>query len=552
MAKPTIITVDDDAQVLSAIHLDLRQKYGSEYRIMRALSGAEALGAVKEIKLRNEEVALFLVDQRMPEMSGTEFLVEAIPLFPKARKVLLTAYADTEAAISSINKVGLDYYLMKPWDPPQENLYPVLDDLLDDWSATFRSPFEGIRVVGTQWSPLVHEIKDFFSRHQVPYKWLDAERDPEAVSLVGAAGDDPLLPIVVFPDGKALQQPKVGDLAGLIGLQTAASLPYYDLVIVGGGPAGLAAAVYGSSEGLGTLLIEKAATGGQAGGSDRIENYLGFPRGISGADLARRATTQAKRLGAEILTTAEAVGVRVEDPYRYVTLSDGVELSCGALVIATGMTVRKLDIPGYERFNGAGVYYGAAVSEASYYEGKRVLVVGGANSAGQGAMLLSEYADQVSVLVRGTSIEAKMSQYLVDQIMATENIDVVLETEVVDVEGSETVERVTLVDHSSGEKREVEASALFIFTGGQPHSNLVEGVVETNKKGFIYTGHDLYRDGSWPSSWKLDRDPFLLETSVPGIFAAGDVRHGVVRRVASAVGQGSICVSFVHRYLAGI
>jgi thioredoxin reductase (NADPH) len=550
MAKPTIVCVDDDPQVLAAIQRDVRGKYGSEYRIVRAASGAEALGAIKTVKLRGDAVALFLVDQRMPEMSGTEFLEEAMEIHPGARKVLLTAYADTSAAIDAINTVGLDHYLMKPWDPPEEHLFPILDDLLDDWQATYRSPYEGIRLVGSQWSPLVHDIKDFFSRSQIPYRWLDAEKDASAAPYIEAAGEDVSLPLVVFNDGEVISQPTKLQLAEKVGQQTKAKAPFYQLVIVGGGPAGLAASVYGASEGLNTLLLERASMGGQAGGTDRIENYLGFPKGISGADLARRASAQSSRLGAEVLTAAEVASIRVEGDYKYLLMEDGTELSCHAVVISTGMTIRKLNVPGYERFNGAGVYYGAAISEAANYRGKHVLVVGGANSAGQGAMLLSEFADKVTVVVRGDSLEAKMSQYLVDQINGTENVEVLLSTAVAAVEGDETVERVTLT--AEGIDHELEASALFIFAGAVPHSDLVAGVVETNKAGFIYTGPDLFRDGKWPASWKLDRDPFLMETSVPGIFAAGDVRHGVVRRVASAVGQGSVVVSFVHQYISEV
>ncbi len=550
MAKPTIVCVDDDPQVLAAIQRDVRSRYGSDYRIVRASSGAEALTAVKALKLRGDAVALFVADQRMPEMSGTEFLEEAIDLYPGARKVLLTAYADTSAAIAAINTVGLDHYLMKPWDPPEEHLYPILDDLLDDWQATYRSPYEGLRLIGSQWSPLVHDIKDFFSRSQIPYQWLDAEKDPAARPFIEAAGEDVPLPLVVLNDGGVISQPTRLQLAETIGQHTKASAPFYQLIIIGGGPAGLAASVYGASEGLGTLLVERAAMGGQAGGTDRIENYLGFPKGISGADLARRASAQSTRLGAEVLTAAEVASIRVEGDYKYVVMEDGTELSCNAVVISTGMTIRKLNVPGYERFNGAGVYYGAAISEAANYRDKHVIVVGGANSAGQGVMLLSEFADKVTVVVRGDSLEAKMSQYLVDQINSTDNVEVLLSTTVTTVEGDETVERVTL--NTNGTEHEVEAAALFIFAGAVPHSELVAGVVETNKAGFIYTGPDLFRDGKWPTSWKLDRDPFLMETSVPGIFAAGDVRHGVVRRVASAVGQGSVVVSFVHQYISEV
>jgi thioredoxin reductase (NADPH) len=475
---------------------------------------------------------------------------EAGKLYPEARKVLLTAYADTEAAIASINTIGLDYYLMKPWDPPEQNLYPVLDDLLSDWLATVPLPYDGIRVAGTLWSASCHNTKDFLARNQIPYQWLDIEKDAQARELVeGLENEQHRLPVVFFPDGSVLVDPDNRALAEKVGLQTRPKRPFYDLIIVGAGPAGLGAAVYGASEGFRTVLIEKEATGGQAGTSSRIENYLGFPKGLSGADLARRATAQAQRLGAEILTAQEVTGVRVEDPYRFVTLSDGTELSCHALVIATGVSIRQLNVPGIEALNGAGVYYGAALTEAAHYRGQSVFVVGGANSAGQGAMFFSRYASKVTMLVRGSSLEKGMSHYLVDQINGTKNIEVLVRTEVVEMTGQNRLEAITITNKETGESQTVPAAAMFIFVGAVPHTDLVAGVVERNRAGFILTGQDLIRDGCRPKNWKLKRDPFLLETSVPGIFAVGDVRQGAVRRVASAVGQGAMAISLVHQYL---
>ena len=443
MPPPIILTVDDEPQVLNAIERDLRQHYRRDYRVVKAGSGTEALGALRQFKQRNTPVALFLADQRMPEMSGTEFLDEARKLYPEARKVLLTAYADTEAAIASINSIGLDYYLMKPWDPPEQHLYPILDDLLSDWAATVPVPYDGIRVAGTLWSAGSHNVKDFLARNRIPYQWLDIEKDAEARELVeGVNKDRRQLPVLFFPDGSVLVEPDNQTLAEKVGLQTQATQAFYDLVIVGGGPAGLGAAVYGGSEGLRVAMIEKEATGGQAGTSSFIENYLGFPRGLSGADLTRRATAQAQRFGVEILTAQEVTRVRVEDPYRFVLLSDGTELSCHALLIATGVSVRTLELPGVETLTGAGVYYGAAVTEAAHYRDRHVFVIGGANSAGQGAMFFARYASKVTMLVRGSSIEAEMSQYLVDQPLATENIEMLVRTEAVEVKGKEGLESV--------------------------------------------------------------------------------------------------------------
>ncbi len=550
MAKPVIVIVDDEPQVLNAVNRDLRQHYKGEYRFIRAGSGEEALEAVHQLKQRNEMVALFLSDQRMPGMTGTQFLTEALKFYPSARKVLLTAYADTTAAIESINTIGLDYYLMKPWDPPEQHLYPVLDDLLGDWWTTVPIPFEGIRVVGTLWSSTCHNAKDFLARNRIPYQWLDIEQSEEARALIDTLGKEhPTFPVVFFPDGEALENPDLPALANKVGLRTQASQPFYDLIVVGGGPAGLGAAVYGASEGLKTLLIEKEATGGQAGTSSRIENYLGFPQGLSGAELAQRATIQATRLGAEILTALEVKTIRVEDPYKYVLLSNGVELGCKALIICTGVSVKILDVPGIKHLTGAGVYYGAALTEAANYRDQHVFVIGGANSAGQGAMFFSRYASKVTILVRASSLELGMSQYLVDQIAATPNIEVVTRSEVVSVEGAHKLEKISYRNHDSGETITVAALAMFIFIGAVPHTNLVKEVVEMNSAGFILTGPDLVQNGKHPRNWKMPRDPYLLETSVPGIFAAGDARAGSTKRVANAVGEGAVCVRFVHQYL---
>jgi thioredoxin reductase (NADPH) len=552
VAKPLVVAVDDDQQVLAAVARDLRRRYGEDYRIVRATSGPEALEMLDELTGRGDTVALFVVDQRMPEMSGTEFLARVVPDHPDAKKVLLTAYADTDAAIAAINDVGLDHYLMKPWDPPEDHLYPVLDELLEDWRASVPAPYDGIKVVGTRWSPDSYDVKDFLSRNQVPYRFMDVDTEPDARAIAESGGHLAALPLVVFPDGKRLERPDRRMLADHAGFQTSPSASHYDLVIVGAGPAGLGAAVYGASEGLRTAVVERHATGGQAGQSSRIENYLGFPKGISGGDLARRATAQSKRLGAEIVTAVDATGVRVEDPTKIITLNDGSELSCRALLIASGMTIRTLEVPGAEPLIGAGIWYGAAVAEAVTYQGEDVFVIGGANSAGQAAMMLSRFAGTVTLVVRGDSLETKMSQYLVDQIAATPNIRVQLNTQVAAVKGSDHLEKVTLRDRTNGIEETFDASGLFIFIGARPHSELLDGVVLRDEGGFVLTGPDLKVDGAWPSGWPLQRDPYLMETSVPGIFAAGDVRANVIRRVASAVGQGAVAVSLIHKYLEAV
>ncbi len=548
-AKPIIFTIDDEEQVRNAVERDLARHYRKNYRIIKASSGAEALDTLHRLRQRNDTIALFLVDQRMPKMSGTEFLAEALKEYPEARKVLLTAYADTEAAISAINTVGLDHYLIKPWTPAEENLYPVLDDLISDWEATATLPYDGIRVAGTLWSASSHNIKDFLARSQIPYQFLDIERDADARALVERANESThQLPVVFFPDGSVLIEPSLTEVAEKAGLQTQADEPFYDLIVVGAGPTGLAAAVYGASEGVHTLLVDKETPGGQAGTSSRIENYLGFPKGISGADLARRATAQASRLGAEILSAQEVVSVGLRDPYRVVTLANGSELACRAVVIATGVSVQQLDVPGANALAGAGVYYGAAITEAASYKGEHVFVVGGANSAGQGAIFLSQYADQVTMLVR-SSLAKSMSQYLIEQIEGRDNIDVQLGTEIVEVHGKDRLEAITIRDRETGETRQESAAATFVFIGASPHTKMLGDLVELSSAGFILTGPDLFINGERPAGWKLKRDPYLMETSVPGIFAAGDVRDGVIRRVASAVGQGSTTISFVHEYL---
>jgi thioredoxin reductase (NADPH) len=550
MAKPVILMVDDEPQVLNAVERDLRQHFKSDYRYVKSTSGSEALETVKNLKQRNSPLALFLVDQRMPNMTGIEFLAEALRFYPQARKVLLTAYADTEVAIKGINEIELDYYLMKPWEPPEENLYPVLEDLLSDWQSTVPLPYDGIRVAGALWSAHSHTIKDFLARNQIPYQWLDIESDQEAHQLVESVSQEKFqIPVVFFPDGSTLIKPDLRQLAEKTGLYNKASQPFYDLIIIGAGPAGLAAAVYGGSEGLRTIMIEKEATGGQAGTSSRIENYLGFPKGLSGADLARRATTQAKRFGVEILTAEEATGIRIEDPYRYVQLSDGSELAAHTILLATGVNVRHLDAPGVSSLTGAGVYYGAALTEAANYRDRDIFVVGGANSAGQGAMYFSRYARKVTIVVRASSIDKGMSQYLVDQISSTPNIEVMPRTVVDEVRGNGRLEEIVLHNIDSDDNQALPAAAMFIFIGAVPPTGLVANLVDRNRTGFIITGPDLLNDGKRPQGWKLKRDPFFLETSVPGIFAAGDVRQHSVKRVATAVGEGAMAVALIHQYL---
>ncbi len=557
MAKPAIVTVDDDAEVLRAIERDLRRKYANNYRVLRADSGQAALEIVRELKVRNDAAALFLVDQRMPGMSGVEFLEQASALYPSAKRVLLTVYADTDAAIAAINEAGINYYLLKPWDPPEENLYPVLDDVLEDWQANFRPPFEGLRVLGTRWSPASHNIKDFLARNHIPYQWLDietAETDAEVRRLIESLDEEEKhhLPLVIFADGVRLPEPSTADVAERVGLKTRATEEFYDLAIVGGGPAGLAAAVYGASEGLKMVMIERSAPGGQAGESSRIENYLGFPSGLSGGDLARRAVMQAQRFGVEILAPQEVVGARIEGSYKFIKLLDGAEISCHALLLAMGVQWRKLDVPGLERLTGAGVYYGAAQTEAISCQDEDVYVVGGANSAGQAAMQFSKYARRVVMLVRANSLAAMMSQYLIDQIKQTKNIHVEFNTQVKEVHGEERLEAITTLCDVSGETNTLPASSLFILIGAVPNTEWLHGIVERDERGFVLAGADLIREGKRPKNWTLERDPGLLETNVPGVFVVGDVRKGSVKRVASGVGEGSIAVSFIHQYLSKV
>src|SRR5215217_646149 len=605
--RPVLLIVDHDPNVLRAIERDLRQQYGSRFGILKTDSGQRALELVKQLKLRNEALALLLVDQRMPHMSGVVFLEQAMHIFPDAKRVLLTAYADTEAAIRSINKAKIDYYMMKPWDPPQEYLYPILDDLLDDWWASFKHPFEGIRIIGLRWSPKSYEVKYFLARNGIPYQWLDLESDEEArrlVSYVESTSKNKYsnfsnatttttpnssfsvldhnetennnnsvpsirsasslsysssvnsssslhLPLVIFPDGSHMEEPSSSELAEKIGLKTRAQMPFYDIIIIGGGPAGLAAAVYGASEGLSTLLIERQAPGGQAGMSSNIENYLGFPSGLTGSNLARRAVAQAIRFGAEILTPQEAVGIRVDGPYRIVKLRDGTEISCHVVIIACGVSYRNLDgVKGIEKLTGAGVYYGASMVDALSVKGEDVFMVGGANSAGQAAIHFAKYAKTVTLLVRGDTLNKSMSRYLIHQINETPNIRILLNSKVTEVHGENRLEFITITNTQTRQLQTVPTSGLYIFIGAVPHTDAAVGLIERDANGFILTGQDLMQNGHMrPRGWTLDRQPFLLETNVPGIFAAGDVRHGSTKRVATGVGEGSIAVQLALQYL---
>jgi thioredoxin reductase (NADPH) len=556
MNKPVILVVDDDPDVLRAIERDLRSRYRDRCRILRADSGPSAVDLLRRLKDRGEQVALFVVDYRMPQMNGIELLLESVQLYPEAKRTLLTAYADTEAAIKAINEVKLNHYLLKPWDPPERHLYPVLDDLLEEWFSNFRPPYEGLRILGTRWAADSYDIRTFLARNQIPFQWLDADaadRDPEVRAAMNEAGAEDLrLPVAFLQDGSVVHQPSSQQLAELMGLRTRAELQFYDVAIVGGGPAGLAAAVYGASEGLRTVMVEREAPGGQAGLSSRIENYLGFPSGLTGGDLTRRAVAQAKRFGVEIVSPQEVTKMRVDGPYRYLQLSDNTELSCHALLIATGVQWRKLDIPGADRLQGSGIYYGGGTTEAISCRDEDVYIIGGANSAGQAAMFFSRYASRVVMLVRGESLKSTMSQYLIEQIEATPNIEVRTRSRVTEAHGDEHLEAITIASDETGRTECARTSALFIFIGAEPRTNWLDGLVERDARGFILTGPDLLVDGKRPKNWPLDRDPGLLETSIPGTFAVGDVRHGSVKRVASGVGEGSIAIQFVHQYLAKV
>ncbi len=550
MPKPVILAVDDDAAVLGAIERDLRQRYRADYRVMKADSPAAGLQTAKELAARNAQVALFLVDQRMPEMTGLELLAQVTSLHPESRRVLLTAYADTDVAIAGINQIGLDHYLMKPWDPPEQRLYPVLDDLLGEWRARVQPSFDGIRVMGSEWSAASFEAKEFLSHNRVPYQWVDLDRDEQARALAEQlTGDLTHLPIIVFPDGTHLVAPTHTALAAKSGLQTQATRPFYDVIVVGGGPAGLANAVYGASEGLRMVIVESHATGGQAGTSSLIENYLGFPSGVTGADLASRATAQARRFGAEVLAGQAVTSIRREDPYRVVTLADGTELNAYCVLITTGMAARTLNVPGLEVLQGQGVYYGAAMSEAARYRAKDICIVGGANSAGQGALFFSRYARKVTMLVRAGDLLPMMSQYLVDRIRAAPNIEVVTGVEVSAVAGERALELVTAKEVKTGETRAIPSAAMFIFIGVRPHTEEFASVLELDSAGFLVTGSDLSLEHGRPRGWGLAREPYAFETNIPGVFAAGDVRSGANRRVAAAVGEGSAAIYSVHRYL---
>ena len=549
-ARPVLLSVDDDPEVVRAVERDLRRRYGHHYRVLRAESGPAALELLERLKVRGDPVALLLSDQRMPDMTGVEFLEKARALAPDARRVLLTAYADTDAAIRAINQVKIHYYLMKPWDPPEQHLYPYLDDLLEDWRGVWRPSADGLRVIGNRYSPRAHAVRDFLGRNLVPFRWLDVESSAEAVELLDALGGPGRvsLPAVLFPDGEPLGDPDLRALGERIGLRTRAEKPFYDLVVVGGGPAGLAASVYGASEGLRTLLIERDAPGGQAGTSSNIENYLGFPVGLTGADLARRAVAQARKFGVEILTPQEARSVRAEGPYRVLTLTDGSELSCRVLLVTTGVDYRRLDVPGADALTGAGIYYGAAMTEALSCRDEEVFLVGGGNSAGQAAMHFARYARRVTILCRGSDISATMSRYLVNQIGDLDNVSVLTRTQVRGVAGAERLETITIA--CGDDERTMPAGALFVFIGAEPRTDWLGNAVARDEHGFVLTGPDLPRRDGRPKGWPLDREPFLLETSMPGVFAAGDVRADSIKRCASAVGEGAMAVRLVHQYLA--
>ena len=550
MGLPIIFSIDDDAQVLRAISRDLKTKYRDSYRILSTTSVKEAMESLLDLQNKGEEVAIFISDQRMPEMQGVEFLEKAMLLFPDAKKVLLTAYSDTEAAIKAINDVRLDYYLMKPWDPPEEKLYPAIDELLNDWQANYHPDFKGIKVIGYQFSPKSHDVKDFLAGNLIPYLWMDIEINDQAKQLCTTNKLEPVdFPVIIFEDGSMLKNPGITEVASKIGLNATVKLQVYDVIIIGAGPAGLAASVYGASEGLSTLLIERKAPGGQAGTSSRIENYLGFPSGLSGADLTRRAIAQATRFGTEFLSPQSVKEIKLKDQYKTIVLEDGVEINAKAIVITTGVDYRKLETEGIPDFTGRGIYYGAASTEASSCRNKEVYILGGGNSAGQSAMYLSKFADHVYILIRKPDLSSSMSQYLIDQIGNTENIQILGNVEITKASGNDHLENLELTNINTSEKRSVKADALFIFIGAKPYTDWIGLEIIKDSKGFIETGREMNSYGQFKQVWKVDRDPYLLETSSPGIFAAGDVRAGAMNRVSSAVGEGSMSISMVHKYL---
>lgn len=553
MKLPIILTIDDDPQVLRALQRDLRQEFRDNYRVMSAQSASDALATLQELKKQGEDIAMLLSDQRMPEMQGVEFLEKAKVFFPQAKRVLLTAYSDIEAAIKAINDVQLNYYLTKPWDPPEERLFPVIKDLLEDWQASYNPDYKGLRVIGYQYSPLSHDLKDFLAGNLFPYQWLDFFSNEKAREILQLHKiPEAALPVVVLENGEWLSKPDKMELATRLGLKVIASQEVYDVVIIGAGPAGLAAAVYGGSEGLKTLLIEKRAPGGQAGTSSRIENYLGFPSGLSGADLARRAVSQAARFGVEFLAPQEVINISLKESYKILKLSNGNEVVAKSLIFSTGVDYRKLSNEGLERLAGAGVYYGAATTEAYACTGKEVYVVGGGNSAGQGAVYLARYASKVFIVIRRIDLAATMSQYLIDQIQSLSNVFILPQTEVVAAAGDSHLEKIILESVTTKERWEGQAGALFIFIGAKPETDWIGLSLLRDDKGFLVTGRDLLNYKAFAGAWKLERNPYLLETCIPGIFAAGDVRSGAMNRVASAVGEGAMAISFVHKYLAEI
>jgi len=550
MTKPAIVIVAHFPEILHRLKDDLEQKYRDHFRIIESISCEQALNQLQQMNLHNELVALLLTDEQMPGMNGSEFLKEARALYPKAKRILVITYADAQAAIQAINAGLIDYYLIKPWDPPEVRLYPVLNDLLEGWLTSYHPPVAAVRVIGYRWSARMHEIQDFLARNQVPYQWLYVEKSQEANQLLATLGlDSRDLPVVIFPDGSFLVKPDVLQIAEKLHLKTHADKPFYDLIIIGSGPAGLAAGVYGASEGLHTLLVEQKAPGGQASMSSRIENYLGFPAGLTGGDLACRAVTQAKRFGAEIVTPQKVVKVKVDGQYRCVDIEDGTELRCHVLLLCCGVSYRRLDVPGISTLTNKGVYYGASITEALSCINEDVYIVGGGNSAGQAAIHFAKYARQVTMLVRADSLAKDMSKYLIDQIANTPHIEVKTSTRVIAAQGKRHLEKITLVNDRTYEEQTLSATSLFIFIGAEPHTRWLKDVVKRDEKGYILTGSDLMREGQPPKRWPLDRDPFHLETSVPGIFAAGDVRHGSVKRLASGVGEGAMAVLFIHRYL---